>query len=314
MKTILIMLISSTLLNPFSLAQNLVPNWSFEDTVICPQGIGDIDKAVGWSSYRLTPEYFNSCNTSTIGTTYVGVPGNFFGYQYARTGNAYAGFYAHNNNNVREYIGLQLSNVLVPGQKYFVSFFVTRAVKNDLNIDGAVNKIGCRFSTIFYSYSSPAPIDNYAHVFTDSIISDTLSWTKISGSFIADSSYQYISVGNFFNDSATTFINYDTVGSSAYYFVDDIFVSTDSLIGISENVNDTPILLFPNPAYEFLNIFNPSILPVKAELYSLLGKNILNFELKGGENVINLTSLKSGVYFIVSHPGDKIIHKQFIKF
>jgi hypothetical protein len=49
--------------------QNLVPNWSFEDTISCA-------KMVGWSSYRLTPNYLSSCNNGQFG-----VPSNLFGYQ-----------------------------------------------------------------------------------------------------------------------------------------------------------------------------------------------------------------------------------------
>src|SRR4051812_12969049 len=93
-----------------SFSQNLVPNWSFEDTVACPIGIGGIIYSVGWSSFIQTPDYFNSCNISTNGTNYAGVPGNFFGYQEARTGNAYAGFYTYGTaNNAREIIGIKLN-------------------------------------------------------------------------------------------------------------------------------------------------------------------------------------------------------------
>ena len=85
--------------------QNLVNNWSFEDTVACPMGATQISKATGWDSYKLTPDYFNYCNT-----TQVGVPSNFNGYQYARTGNAYAGFvsFAYYGTNYREIFGSKL--------------------------------------------------------------------------------------------------------------------------------------------------------------------------------------------------------------
>lgn len=33
-------------------SQNLVNNWSFEDTLACPAGPPQIDKAAGWSSYK----------------------------------------------------------------------------------------------------------------------------------------------------------------------------------------------------------------------------------------------------------------------
>ncbi|MCX6199441.1 MAG: hypothetical protein NTY88_09500 [Bacteroidetes bacterium] len=50
------------LLAQFVQGQNLVPNPSFEDTDVCPVGIGDVEKATGWGSYSYTPDYFNACN------------------------------------------------------------------------------------------------------------------------------------------------------------------------------------------------------------------------------------------------------------
>jgi gliding motility-associated-like protein len=49
----------------------------------------------------------------------------------------------------------------------------------------------------------------------------------VSGFFIADSAYQYIAIGNFFDDSNT---DTSSVGSSSnvqigYYFIDDVWVS-----------------------------------------------------------------------------------------
>ena len=70
----------------------------------------------------------------------------------------------------------------------------------------ASNKLGAKFSTVSYSYSNPIQINNFAHVYSDSVIKDTTSWTLIKGEFTADSAYQYISIGNFFDD-----INTDTI-------------------------------------------------------------------------------------------------------
>src|ERR1700740_3594612 len=101
---------------------NLVPNPSFEDTVGCPQGQDEIDKSIGWSSYRYTPNYFNSCDQSN----YISVPDNFAGYQFAASGNAYSGFVAYLShtlvgvNNFREFIGHSLFSPLSIGTKYFV--------------------------------------------------------------------------------------------------------------------------------------------------------------------------------------------------
>jgi hypothetical protein len=141
------------LLSSQSFAQvNLVPNPSFEDTVSCPFSIGDIDKAVGWSSFGITPDYFHSCNSLNFH-----VPNNVRGFQFAHTGNAYVGIGTYRKTtNEREYIGIQLSQNLVIGQRYFVKFYLSRAE----NFYYATNKMGIKLSTVSYSETNPIPTDN----------------------------------------------------------------------------------------------------------------------------------------------------------
>ena len=79
-------------------AQNLVPNSSFEIFSNCPQGTGKIYLSTNWFQPRKinnasvsqssSSEYFNSCTSSLA----VSVPNNMFGYQNAKTGNAYIGY------------------------------------------------------------------------------------------------------------------------------------------------------------------------------------------------------------------------------
>ena len=42
-------------------AQNLAPNPSFEDTVMCPNLGGQVDRAKFWYTVQNTPDYFHSC-------------------------------------------------------------------------------------------------------------------------------------------------------------------------------------------------------------------------------------------------------------
>ena len=216
--------------------QNLVPNPNFEQYTICPTNWFQISNCIFWDSNRETPDYLHTCSSSNN----ISPPNCFYGFQYPHSGNAYAGFYtlAKSPQNNKEFIGSQLLSTLTIGQKYYITFYVNRGGQNQAVI--ASNKIGVKFSTIPYSDTNPAPINNTAHFYTDSIITDTAKWTKISGSFIADSAYSYIIIGNFFDDSNTDTITY-SIGSIdvAYYYLDDICVSTDSLycenwLGIKE--------------------------------------------------------------------------------
>src|SRR3569832_155596 len=128
--------------------QNLVPNPSFEDTVLCPDNLDQVNRAIGWSSFRLTPDYFNLCS----GSLYSDVPQNNFDFQYPRTGHGYGGFFAFTTSgNYREYIGIQLTQPLIAGNTYYASMYVNRVANTSgqqKNI--ATNKLGIRFTTIPY--------------------------------------------------------------------------------------------------------------------------------------------------------------------
>jgi hypothetical protein len=284
-----------------------VPNWSFEDTISCPANLDQVSKSVGWSSYKSTPDYFNSCSSG-----FVGVPANNFGYQYARNGVAYSGI--HTYHAPHECIGIQLSSPLTIGQTYYGSFYVVRALGGIPNCNIAVNKIGMKATTTQYSASMPIAINNYAHIFTDSIISDTLNWVRISGSFVADSSYRYLSIGNFFNDSATTAFYYDTTSVFAYYYIDDVILSEDSncCIGIAEpNSTVDQIKVFPNPTRNWIFIDGRNI--VKVSIYDLLGNiRLVQDILFAPTTKIDISQLNTGIYLIHIESLSKNIIKKLI--
>ncbi|MEJ7610756.1 MAG: T9SS type A sorting domain-containing protein [Ferruginibacter sp.] len=241
---------------------NLVPNYSFETFSSCPNGEDQVQKATGWSKYSQnisTPDYYNACAPSTG----FGVPKNALCFQQAYgNGNAYMGVvtYASTIVNYREHIGIQLTQPLIIGQKYFISF---NTVMAELNFNGSLvgmpsNNIGIRLSNIPYTPTSPAPIDNFVHLRSIDVINDSINWIHISGSIIANSAYQYLSIGNFFNDQNTDTIHYSCgscTNAASYYLVDDICVSTDSA---TCNVGILPVLL---------RDFNVSVVDKKIKLY-----------------------------------------------
>jgi hypothetical protein len=75
-------------------AQNLVPNSSFEEYEACPHNYNELKNAIPWfRSTQGTTDYFNACDTFHLeGKINAGVPNNYFGYQEAHTGQAYAEF------------------------------------------------------------------------------------------------------------------------------------------------------------------------------------------------------------------------------
>lgn len=279
----------------FANSQNLVNNWSFEDTLACPTGQTQIEMASGWGSYKQTPDYFNSCNNSQVG-----VPLNFAGYQYPKTGNAYSGFatYAKFTSEYREILGIELLQALNIGQQYYVSFYInwtSHSLGNNINV--STNKIGAKFTTLPYSSVNPIVIDNNAQVYTDSVMSDTLNWSLISGFFIADSAYQYLSIGNFFTDSATTHILWDSIAAISYYYIDDITVMDSIPLSIKE-YNSNIIKIFPNPARNWIVLEGKGIKSVA--IINALGSEICFYPTTASalRHQINLGSLSRGIYFL----------------
>ena len=116
-----ILLLSTLLgLSVLGWGQNLVPNPSFENVIQCPFSLGLETYTSNWKSARETPDYFNTCASSSVAE----VPSNNFGYQQPCTGNAYMGMltYRSDSSLYTEAATVQLTSPLSIGQIYYVSF------------------------------------------------------------------------------------------------------------------------------------------------------------------------------------------------
>ena len=301
-------------------AQNLVPNPSFEDTVACPSAPDELDKALGWSSYSYSPDYMNDCSISAA----VSVPYNWGGYQQAASGNAYAAFATYASffpTDYREFIGGSLSAPLDIGEKYYVSFKICLSIFPSATGNCASDKMGAMFSTIPYSISNPAPITNGPQMFSNSIITDTINWTRIFGSFIADSAYSYIIIGNFFNDinTDTLIMDGDSLCHVSYYFLDDVCVSTDSIYaatytGVGEINNQLRFSIYPNPTENFINIDFPSLqASYHIYMYDVLGQEIFQQKIKTSHVKIDISHITKGILLIKVIYNNQSFYYKLIK-
>jgi hypothetical protein len=236
---------------------------------------------------------------------------NNWGYQEPHSGEGFTGFntYQVTINNAKEHLGTQLISPLIIGEKYYISFYISTAY-TPLQMNIATNNIGGLFTTTPYFYplnpgDTPISLSNTAHLNTDSIISDTANWIKISGSFIADSAYNFFVVGSFFDDNNTDTLHlpYQVVPQIAYYYLDDVCVSTDSLysqnwttLSINE-AQKNQILVFPNPAIDFVTI--KSVYNINnVEIYNTSGNQVFskNYFTQENEIVIDISNLETGLY------------------
>lgn len=208
-------------------AQNLVNNPGFEDYTTCPTTTDQMDRATGWSSYGNSSDYFNAC-APVSAFDGVGVPLNFCGYQMAHGGTGYAGYilYEEGEPGYREFIGAQLSSPLVVGTTYHVVFHVSHT--GGPSFRNPCGNQGVLFTTTAYDNANPPPLTIDPHVNNASVVTDTVGWTTITGTFTADSAYTHIVLGNFFHPSLTPWVNAHPVFNDfSYYYIDDVCVSAD---------------------------------------------------------------------------------------
>ncbi|MCF8296888.1 MAG: T9SS type A sorting domain-containing protein [Saprospiraceae bacterium] len=225
MKFIIKILIIAYCLLPtayFSFSQNLVQNGSLEEYYNCPYSSTQLDFAKGWFAPwggGGISEYFYACATNYS----FKVPKHGSGFQYAKYGKAYCGFSMFNpNSNWREYAATALSYELKANEKFCISFFVSLANFTNYGIED----IG-----IYFSYDTVqiehiiADTINPQLINTNGIISDTLNWVEISGTYIAKGGEKFITIGNFNVNRPTNYLKvYFSGGAYNYYYVDNVSV------------------------------------------------------------------------------------------
>jgi hypothetical protein len=275
------------------IGQNLITNPSFEYYSVCPTTSSELN-AYDWQVTAncglSSPDYYNVCATDTQG-----VPYNVVGNQYAFDGNAYVGIYCYYTFlPQREYIQTQLSETLVPGQTYYVSFRVSLA--DDYGI--AIGSMGAYFSANpITGVGTTAPITVVPQISSSTIISNTTNWVQVTGSFIANGGERFITIGNFSSDATTPLsINSSAfISDMSYYYIDMVEVTTTPLA--TDSFYTTNIAVSPNPCTENISIdYKGKSSTDNFEVYTLEGKLVKKSTV--GIDSIDLNELPAGAYFV----------------
>jgi len=287
-----------------SVAQNLVVNPSFEDTLQCPYFVSQIDFATNWHTSVNTPDYYHACNNNgPINPGMVGVPYSARGYQPARTGNAFAGEvnYWTAQTDYRETFFAQLLTPLTAGVLYNVGMYVI------MNEDNAMWAVDGRLG-IYFSVNPINPLTPFIYTPQISnppgnVLNDTLNWTEISGTFAATGGEQYITIGSFIHDSQLTIINRGGTYPFTSYAIDDVWLIPDSLVGISEDLPSLEgdgIVLSPNPANDFVKIsFKKNPADGIITIFDLTGREIKKINPGKKKSVtVSTNNFSPGVYFL----------------
>ena len=304
---------------------NLVPNPSFEFALDCTGA--EITRAFPWFAPATSSDYFNACFYSPFFFPCGGggVPNNNFGYQFAHTGQAYAGISLCEpgwpNGGYREYIEVKLLDTLKINTLYCVEFWVslTRFCQYPLPI--GIDAIGAYFSndTLKYLDGDTIQVFNVIPQIQNpewNIITDTTNWVKISGWFVAQGGEDYMTIGNFKTDANThTLVAYtNTPGSNgdiAYYYIDDVsVVRCDTIAPLPV---DNTLKIYPNPVDDELIIeMKGNAVPVGFEIFNYIGQVVY----KG--SMVDKTSIytdgfEGGVYVVRLKNSGMLVYRKVVK-
>jgi OOP family OmpA-OmpF porin len=240
-------------------AQNLVQNGDFEQYTSCPTNFAQIDSVLNWKNPQSfpiggggSPDYFNSCTTNWS----IDIPGNSWGYQYAHSGQGYAGlnliFYGI--PDFREYIETQFTTSFVANQCYHLQMFISQPNYSEY----ATDALGIYFSNTLVSGINNHDTLPFIPQITNpagNYFTDTLNWIPFTANYTATGGEKYMIIGNFKGDAntSTILINGGTSQANGYIFIDDVSL-TLCTTGIEEQTTHAEIKTYPNPVADGLNI------------------------------------------------------------
>ena len=216
----------------FVIGQNLVPNPGFEQYKKLPEEDGEFtllhwfnpSHATEYNEKFGTPDYFHrgsefgccrlpESQKGTVVPKEQGVVGLI----------TFNGYIA----NFREYISIKLNETLVPGKEYQVSFLVNVNLKNLTNPYGNLysSGLGVLFSKTALTQSGNQLIDLQPQYAQQEILKP-LGWEKIEFKFTPNEAFQYLNIGNFFEDNRTSTQQFTDKEAFpyAYYFIDNVMV------------------------------------------------------------------------------------------
>jgi len=218
----------------YSLAQNLVPDSSFESNKFIPIDYSAIAANNSWSSpSRGTTDLFCECSKKDKKKSRVNVPKNSMGIQAARSGKCYAGFFACSHGFYREYLQTSLTYPLEPNKEYVLTMYVSLSDYSRL----AVDHIGVCFlnKPVKYEHSNAItdlrpiyiPLEEEVGMEIDEWHQLTLMYkakggesTLLIGSFGLKRLWQ---TGNTVPPEVSSPIN-KKIERDAYYYIDDVSI------------------------------------------------------------------------------------------
>ncbi len=275
-------------------AQNLVLNPSFEDTIKCPFTFLIDSSAYNWTrpiGHTGTPDHFHTCNSASFS-----IPVNDAGNQDTCKGQSYAGIivyrvWANNIESYREYLTGSLLNPLDSNICYKISLKYSLGETSQYTI----NNLGFYFSDsipLNNSIGLPYNSMNYSpQIEVNQWTNDEENWSKIERFYQSNGGERNITIGNFLNNNSTdTLFVADRAQPNntyiSYLYIDDIIVEAVQAVTLPQLqlggdttlcIGDSLVFNAPLPngsVYVWNNLKNDSIFTIDSSgTYWLEGYN-----------------------------------------
>ncbi len=302
-------------------SQNLVPNGSFEQYHSCPTAHSQLDSCMHWFNPSTnqagagSPDYYHACGPAQT----IGVPANWFGYEHAYDGDAYAGAYLFIGapQNAREYLEVELIAPLQAGIEYL---FAMQVSLGDI----------CRHTTddigVYFSNAAVTGVPTYAPLpFTPQVVNvpgntiDTLGWTLVLGNYVALGGETHIIIGNFNDDANTTVstFNANAAGDYIYVAIDDVHL-VPLVISSIDKIKVKPFMIYPNPSKGevYFTLRQPLTESAVVGVTDPAGRLVRRLQLEPGTSgpvPLGLGAQAAGVFLVTMTSGSDTVVERIVR-
>ena len=297
-----------------ALAQNIVPNGSFELHTALPTNTAQWNRVLDWDNVSndtacQTPDFFHAQADATSG---VQLPQTNYGHITAEDGNAAMGIatYSTSSPEYREYISAQLTQPMIVGATYLVRFHAALGAdpfhggaSNNLGIALTVGPLAQRCDSIAAGVIPFSPQGENTNVIS------SFGWELQSYSIVADYAYDRVTIGNFRDDANTTKQPIDstlyTPGTwyghyGGYYFIDNVSIAktADPNPNTVQQLSTNPVKLKQNPVDRLIEFDAASTNPFAVLLFNAQGQIVKYSSTNAFSNgvKIDVTDLPNAIY------------------
>lgn len=274
-------------------SENLVLNYSFEEYYKCPHDYTPQDRThkllPEWSYPTIaTPDYFNKCSTNPVIT---GVPKNFAGESYPKTGNGYVGAILTGERgfgklDYREYIQGKLKTPLEKGKQYCVMYSYKLASYSRF----AVDRLSLYFSDIEIKNELEVNLP-YKPQFNskEGLFLDNIDeWEQFCAIYTAQGGEKYFIVGNFRSYENTNYVATDKTiinvmnKAYAYYYFDDFVIKA------LDNCTDCPCVQHDFEAKIIAKRYTGGFDPITGKVDRIINDGYVKIGMIGGTPPYNV--------------------------